>query len=122
MAVNKRFEMRKLPPFQWSDVEIVTDRNNLRKLLRWVEGKSHDFRIDLQLAGKKTVLMGRFAERYRALFSGRTYGFSFEKSSTDPAPGCKSSTGHHRIVTYVRIKFFSRLIIRTDYSIGFERT
>jgi len=104
VAVNKRFEMRQEPPFDWSAVDIVTDRNNLRKLFRWADGTSKDFRIDLQLAGTKTVLMNRFSQRYREMFSGRTYGFSFEKSSTDPAPGCKNSTGHHRIITYVSIR------------------
>jgi len=101
VAVNKRFEMIKEPAFDWSNVDIVTDRNNLRKLTRWAIGTAGDFRIDLQLAGEKTVLMNRFSERYKTIFSGRTYGFSFEKSSTLAAPGCKNSTGHHRIITYV---------------------
>lgn len=101
VAVNKRFEMIKEPAFNWSDIDIVTDRNNLRKLMRWATGGAEDFRIDLQLAGHKTVLMNRFSQKYKTMFSGRTYGFSFEKSSTLPAPGCKNSSGHHRIITYV---------------------
>lgn len=103
MAVNKQSEVTNKPPFDWSSVDIVTDRNGLRKLTRWVGGEEvRDFRIDLQLAGEKTVLMNRWEKRNRELFSGRTYGFSFEKASTIPAPGCKDSTGHHRIVSYVR--------------------
>lgn len=102
MAVNKQAEMYKRPPFEWSSVDIVTDRNGLRKLTRWVVGEEvRDFRIDLQLAGENTVLMNRWEKRNREIFSGRTYGFSFERASTIPAPACKDSTGHHRIITYV---------------------
>lgn len=104
-AVNKV----KKTPFEWTSVDIVTDRNNLRKLTRWAGGgEVRDFRIDLQLAGKKTVLMNRWEKRNREMFNGRTYGFSFEKASTNYAPECKDSAGHHRIVTYVRSCDFER--------------
>lgn len=106
VAVNKCTEKAGKEPFDWSSVDIVTDRNNLRKLMRWVDGTTKDFRIDMQLAGKRTVLLTRFAERTREIFSGRTFGLSFERESTVVAPGCKNSTGHHRIITYVR-EFFS---------------
>jgi hypothetical protein len=101
MAVHKQTEASKKGPFDWTSVDIVTDRNGLRKLSRWVGGEDvRDFRIDLQLAGDKTVLMNRWEKRNREVFSGRTYGFSFEKASTIPAPGCRDSTGHHRIIAY----------------------
>ncbi|KAF8883761.1 hypothetical protein CPB84DRAFT_1734556 [Gymnopilus junonius] len=101
VAVNKHAETSKSLPFDWPSMDIVTDRNNLRKLMRWVSGNAErDFRIDLQLAGKRTVLMNRWEKRTREAFSGRTFGYSFEKASTSPAPGCKDSTGHHRIISY----------------------
>ncbi|KAJ7890304.1 hypothetical protein B0H13DRAFT_2531260 [Mycena leptocephala] len=50
--------------------------------------------IDTQLAGN-TVLLNRWETRTRVAFSGFTYGFNFEKASTDPALGCENSTGHH---------------------------
>ncbi|KDR82523.1 hypothetical protein GALMADRAFT_58125 [Galerina marginata CBS 339.88] len=101
VAVNQYSQNAKKPPFDWASVDIVTDRNCLRKLTRWVGGNNvRDFRIDLQLVGEKTVLMNRWEKRNMEVFSGRTFGFSFEKASTSPAPGCKDSTGHHRIVTY----------------------
>ena len=104
MAVNKHAEVAKNPPFDWSSADIVTDRNGLRKLTRWVGGEDvRDFRLDLQLAGERTVLVNRWEKRNREVFNGRTFGFSFEKASTVPAPGCKESSGHHRIVTYVRL-------------------
>ncbi|KAG6864833.1 hypothetical protein C0991_006893, partial [Blastosporella zonata] len=85
--------------FDWASFDFVTDRNNLRKLLRWINGQANDFRIDIQLAGR-TVLLNRWENRYQEHMSGRTFGFNFEKASTKSAPGCEASTGHHRIVRY----------------------
>ncbi|KAF5382621.1 hypothetical protein D9615_002760 [Tricholomella constricta] len=86
--------------FDWAAIDFVTDRNNLRKLLRWIsDSAAKDFRIDMQLAGK-TVLFNRWEDRYKEQMSGMTFGFNFEKASTSPAPGCEGSTGHHRIVRY----------------------
>ncbi|KAG6815064.1 hypothetical protein H0H93_011081, partial [Arthromyces matolae] len=85
--------------FDWASIDFITDRNNLRKLLKWINGTANDFRIDVQLAGK-TVLFTRWENRYREQMSGKTFGFNFEKASTSPAPGCRKSAGHHRIITY----------------------
>lgn len=46
----------------WSTVDFVTDRNSLRKLLRWISGtgkSAGNFRIDTQLAGRRTILFNR---------------------------------------------------------------
>ena len=114
-AVNKRAEGKK-DKFDWASVDIITDRNGLRKLLRWIGGDSdiREFRIDLQLAGEKTVLFNRWEKRTRETFSGRTFGFSFEKASTQAAPGCRDSTGHHRIISYVCLKLFFFLAFEID--------
>ncbi|TFK40515.1 hypothetical protein BDQ12DRAFT_679577 [Crucibulum laeve] len=100
-AVDIKAKEEGLLSFDWPSVDFVTDRNGLRKLLRWiVGGEVKNFRIDLQLAGEKTVLFNRWERRTRELFSGYTFGFNFEKASTKHAYGCENSTGHHRIVTY----------------------
>ncbi|KAK7689954.1 hypothetical protein QCA50_006594 [Cerrena zonata] len=88
----------------WREVDIVTDRNGLRKLLRWIDSRGdgdrpREFRIDLQLAGENTVLMSRWEQATWAPPS-QGFGFSFEEETTIPAPGCEKSTGHHRIVQY----------------------
>lgn len=104
----------------WSTVDFVTDRNNLRKLLSWIEPNpsiAEEFRIDLQLCGIGTVLMQRFEARM--LFNADQSGFSdsFELESTVSADGCEEGTlgGHHRIVTYVSaclvLYFVIRLIV-----------
>lgn len=92
--------------FDWSSVDIVTDRNGLRKLLRWINAVSgdppRDFRIDVELAGSKTVLLNRWEQLTKEQPGARrSYGFNFEEAMTVPAPGCERGTGHHRIVTYV---------------------
>jgi len=95
--------------FDWPKIDFVTDRNGLRKLLRWI-GRPHpkEFRIDTQLAGEHTVLFNRWEKRTRETLGNTgysTYGFSFEKESTESAPGCEDSTGYHRIVKYVSFQY-----------------
>jgi len=94
--------------FDWPSVDFITDRNGLRKLLRWInatpeaDDPPRDFRIDIQLAGSKTVLMNRWEQITKEQpGSRRSYGFNFEEATTVPASGCERGTGHHRIVTYV---------------------
>jgi hypothetical protein len=95
------------PDFDWSSVDFVTDRNGLRKLLRWAIASAsdppQDFRIDTQLAGDKTVLLNRWERKNKQDPDDirPSYGFNFEKETTNPAEGCQKSTGHHRIVAYV---------------------
>jgi len=90
------------PEFDLSQMDILSDRNNLRKLFRWVTNSPElkDFRIDAELAGN-TVLFTRWDESSSTIIRGfRGFGHEFEKANTSAAPGCENSTGHHRIVTY----------------------
>ncbi|OHE91728.1 hypothetical protein CORC01_12955 [Colletotrichum orchidophilum] len=87
------------PEFELSDVDIVTDRNNMRKLLRFVEAPASDsFEIKAEIAGKKTLLLTRVEENPTEIIKGfRGFGHNFEKTYTK---GLIGSTGHHRIVSY----------------------
>jgi hypothetical protein len=105
VAVNEKYKDKGSDLFPWNTMDLVTDRNGLRKLLRWIiGGEIKEFRIDAQLAGEKTVLLNRWEKRTREELNGRTYGFNFEKATTTPAPGCEQSSGHHRIITYASTK------------------
>ncbi|KIM82257.1 hypothetical protein PILCRDRAFT_71145 [Piloderma croceum F 1598] len=85
----------------WPSVDFVTDRSNLRKLMRWIDGYAgRAFRIDAQLAGNGTVLLSRWETRTREQGLPTSYGFNFEGASTTPAAGCEGTTSHHRIVKY----------------------
>jgi hypothetical protein len=98
-------------PVDWPNVDMITDRNGLRKLLRWLNpspGKEvRDFRIDVDLVGTKTVILSRWESRTREPFNGRSFGIGFEEAMTRPAPGCPRS-GHHRAITYVRCVHWQR--------------
>lgn len=97
------------PPFDWSDVDFVTDRNGLRKLMRWANGtgtaQSNDFRIDTQLGGSKTVLLTRWEKvtREKGGGTGHSYGYNFEREATSAAVGCDAGKGYHRVVKYVSL-------------------
>ncbi|KAI0246423.1 hypothetical protein BJV78DRAFT_1356176 [Lactifluus subvellereus] len=96
----------KKAPVDWPTVDVITDRNGLRKLLRWLSPSAgrevRDFRIDADLIGTKTVLLSRWEDRNHWTDyppTGRSFGFAFEAATTRPAPGCPSS-GYHRAITY----------------------
>ena len=59
------------------------------------------FRLDLQLAGKKTLLINRVSLKYAEEHTYRTYREGFRKAAMVAAPGCRNAMEHHRIVTYV---------------------
>lgn len=94
------------PDYNLSSADIVTDRNNLRKLLQWIEGpRIPDFRMDLQLAGDKSVLFTRWdanSIHHPTDRKSLVYGLNFERHCTKLYKDCGKSTGHHRIITYVR--------------------
>ena len=125
----------------WPAIDIVADRSSLRKLLRWIKysdsceripkhsnsypsANLHEFRIDLQLGGAKTVLMQRWDTRTCQYVTPPNFGcrVNFEKATVSPAPGCESGSDHYRIVQYVRIFGISiafrcsHFFIRTDRS------
>jgi hypothetical protein len=99
-------------PVDWPKVDVITDRNGLRNLLRWLNPSSgrevRDFRIDVQLVGPKTLVLRRWESLTREVHTGRSYGYAFEAATTRAAPDCPSS-GHQRVITYVRRQHVSFL-------------
>ncbi|EIW75634.1 hypothetical protein CONPUDRAFT_169416 [Coniophora puteana RWD-64-598 SS2] len=92
--------------FDYASLDVITDRNNLRKLLRWVSGPgtaangraAEAFRIDVQRVGKTCVFTRRDAQVREYITGFRGYGHEYEKASTKLAEGCEDATGHHRVV------------------------
>ncbi|QRW00422.1 hypothetical protein RhiJN_28440 [Ceratobasidium sp. AG-Ba] len=106
------------------ELDIVTDRNNLRKLLRFVcangpnrvpnRGRNNSFRVDAQLApNNKTLVFTRFDENTIDRSTGfKGYGHSFEEAVTTVSapiitvnanstrPSSLVRTGYHRIIRY----------------------
>jgi hypothetical protein len=95
------------PDFDWNPSDIVSDRNSLRNLLRWVTSRRlpWNFRIDMHLAGEKTLVLTRWKRNIVQQPDGGSYGFSYERSETVPVPFCALSraAGHDRIMAYVSI-------------------
>ena len=93
------------PSFDIANFDIVTDRNNLRKLLgvvnsRWCSYKKEDFTIHVEVT-KNTAILCRSetkTEEYIGPNEFRGYGHSFERRCTRRA--LTGSTGHHRIISY----------------------
>jgi hypothetical protein len=110
-AVNYNQNLREEPPFDWSSVDIVADRASLRKLVRWANNKltfyqkirksDKLFRLDLQLAGEKTILINRVSLRYAERHLYQTYREGFGKEFMSPGPGCKNALDYYRIASYV---------------------
>jgi hypothetical protein len=109
-------------PVDWPTVDVITDRNGLRKLLRWlnpsVGREVRDFRIDVQLVGSKTIILRRWESFERQPQIVRSFGFAFEEAMTRPAPECPAS-GHHRAITYVRQEFvYISEVLECAYLLG----
>ncbi|KAH7340656.1 hypothetical protein B0J17DRAFT_715846 [Rhizoctonia solani] len=106
------------------NIDIVTDRNSLRKLTRFISahgpnrdprpGSNREFRIDVQLAsnGRTLVLNRHEVDTVRKSTGFNGYGHNFEKATTEEAPPLLATnstrthisrlkpTGHHRITRY----------------------
>ncbi|KIM32944.1 hypothetical protein M408DRAFT_326640 [Serendipita vermifera MAFF 305830] len=90
------------PSFDFKELNLICNRNNLRNLLRWIEGRpKKDFRIDLHLVNDNNTLVMlqyeiEFTE-YVSLGQFRGYGDNFRKKTVRfPSAQVK----HNRVVTY----------------------
>lgn len=94
----------KQKPVDWPSIDVIANRNSLRKLLDWAttsNRRQRDFRIDLELAGERTVLLNRWVESLKVYVDRNSYGHNFEEESTKPAEGCEQTVRHLRVVKYV---------------------
>lgn len=93
------------PSFDLSPIDVVTDRNNIRKLLSFVNPGSNSyelesFTINIEVI-KNTAIFCR-EETETRLFIGphefRGFGHEFTKAYTTSQ--VRGSSGHHRIIAY----------------------
>ena len=101
------------PTFDPKQINLVTDRNNLRKIM-WVISGIHieDFRIDIELVGD-TLLFTRWEKVTKEYVVGfRGFGHEFEKWCTTYPEALEKSTGHHRVVQYTLAKF--KILLRFE--------
>jgi hypothetical protein len=93
------------PSVDLRSIDVVTDRNNIRKLLSFVDpgtarGGAEDFVIKVEVVGQTALFSREEAEvrQYIAPSEFRGYGHEFEKVYTKEQ--IQGSTGHYRIVEY----------------------
>lgn len=87
--------------FQYRDLDLVTDRNNLRKLLRCIDRQQDKtFRIDIDLLGKTCLFTRREETLVETIKEFRGYGHEYELAATKPRRGSEGEISHHRIVRY----------------------
>ncbi|EME78080.1 uncharacterized protein MYCFIDRAFT_33397 [Pseudocercospora fijiensis CIRAD86] len=93
------------PDFNIRETDLVSDRNNIRKLLAFVDPatsrNSHEaFTIRAEFV-EGTVIFCREEAKVQEFIGPnefRGFGHEFEKSYTKPS--VSESTGHHRIISY----------------------
>ncbi|KAJ6787649.1 hypothetical protein PWT90_06884 [Aphanocladium album] len=90
------------PQFSFHDVDVVVNRNSLRKLLEFCDGKvSESFKVNLLLV-KNTLFIERCESSAVKLLYGSAqsgWGRNFEKACTT-SKGRDESQGHHRVLCY----------------------
>jgi hypothetical protein len=105
------------PSFDISSVDVISDRNNLRKLLSFVDPSSDphgvkDFSMRMEIIDGTAILHREETKTQDFIRPDefRGFGHEFEKAYTRNR--IPSSTGHHRVVSY---RFGSlRLVIRHE--------
>ncbi len=113
----------------WNDTQATTNDTNAGSRPRATPDRTPtaargvpDFRLDLQLGGKKTALVERWDTRTCQYVNPPKYGCrsNFDEAATAPKPECQSSKYHNRIVQYVS-SFLCRHVIILLTSIPLSR-
>jgi hypothetical protein len=94
------------PSFDIRAIDVVSDRNNIRKLLSFVDpitsrsGKTEDFTIEVEMT-RNTAIFARTETAVQEVIGPhefRGFGHEFEKAYTKTK--VNGSTGCHRIISY----------------------
>ncbi|KDN60491.1 hypothetical protein CSUB01_11571 [Colletotrichum sublineola] len=89
--------------FRFDDVDVLVNRNSLRKLLDFCAGRRQDsFRFNLHLI-HRTLVIERCEKNARKLVMGSQdsgWGRNFERLYTKYPPGLEDSASHHRALRY----------------------
>ncbi|KAF8855232.1 hypothetical protein BDZ45DRAFT_676394 [Acephala macrosclerotiorum] len=93
------------PSYDIRSIDVITDRNNIRKLLSFINPSStrdglETFTIDIEVTKNTAIFCRKETATYRVIgpHEFRGFGHEFEKASTTSQ--ISGSTGHHRIISY----------------------
>ncbi|KPM40834.1 hypothetical protein AK830_g5718 [Neonectria ditissima] len=91
------------PTYKFNDVDVLINRNTLRKLLDFCHQRHHiDFRINLFVV-QNTLVVERCEEKPVEMIQGGTstgFGHNFEQAVTRSLPGMEGIVGYHRVLDY----------------------
>ena len=90
--------------FDFTAVDLLTTRNNLRTLLNFTSNKVPDsFRIDLHMMRDTLVMIRHERSKRQIIHRSQNwgYGHTFQAAFTTPEKGLEDSLGHYRIINYV---------------------
>ncbi|KAF1918801.1 hypothetical protein BDU57DRAFT_443699 [Ampelomyces quisqualis] len=88
------------PSYQFTDIDVLADRNNLRVLLEFCQGKSNGpFRLDLYSIFNTLVIV-RNESKWWQFSDGKSHGCNFERLFTTPSKGMEDATSHYRAIRY----------------------
>lgn len=93
------------PSFDISSIDVVTDRNNIRKLLSFINPDlaTHGldpFTIQVDMAAQTAIFCRDETATYEVIGPGQFRGFGHEFEKAYTIPQVRDSTGHHRIISY----------------------
>jgi hypothetical protein len=92
------------PSVDFSEIDVVTDRNSLRKLFNFVAGKekSRSFRIGLAMVHNTLFLTRQERRTLETLrgTKGTGFGHNFERAISVPDRDLENSSSHHRVIRY----------------------
>ncbi|KAF7443014.1 hypothetical protein A1F94_013076 [Pyrenophora tritici-repentis] len=88
------------PGYTFNDIDVLADRNNLRVLLEFTQGKANGpLRLNLYLVHNTLVII-RKESRWWKRNNGDSYGFNFEKHFTRTPDDMQDATSHYRAIRY----------------------
>ncbi|OCL05604.1 geranylgeranyl pyrophosphate synthetase [Glonium stellatum] len=91
------------PGVRFNDVDLVANRNSLRKLLNFAMGRAREsFRMDLHVVKNTLFITRREKSACEFIYGHQTSGFghSFGRAFTKPPSGLEDSSSHHRAIRY----------------------
>ncbi|KFA81288.1 hypothetical protein S40288_04848 [Stachybotrys chartarum IBT 40288] len=101
-SVFRAIEIMK-PTYLFDDVDVLINRNSLRKLLDLCAGRRQEsFRINLYTVAK-TLIVEMGEETIHKILHGSSqggYGHNFEAAITAPWQGMEGSVAHDRVLQY----------------------
>lgn len=93
------------PSFDIRSIDVVTDRNNIRKLLSFVDPASarnglEEFTINIEVTKNTTVFCRDETATHEFIGPSEFRGFGHEFEKVYTTSQISGSTGHHRIISY----------------------